>query len=435
MSNEIAIKVEDVTKIYKLYDSPTDRLKEALNPFRKKYHRDFHAIDGVSLEIMKGETVGIIGQNGAGKSTLLKMITGVLTPSSGKIQVKGRISALLELGAGFNPDVSGLENVYFNGTLMGFTKEELDAKIDDVLAFADIGAFIHQPVKIYSSGMFVRLAFAMAVHVAPEILIVDEALSVGDTMFQSKCFEKIKSLMEGGATTLFVTHNVNAINTFCNRAIMLDGGKVFSQGPPQSITLQYYEMIREKDHLSQNFKKSVKKIAGEEITESTRKINLLKGNTSCISKYGVGVATIKGCFLLNSEATETTLIRCGESFAVILNIQFNDDIDNPCYGFSISNPMGIVLLSSHTYHDRTLSFDKRAKGDVIEVELKTSMLLNPGKFLLSIGVGEHRSAKDFTNFDVVKNICEIEVYGKSSYHGIIHHDSAIRVSLKGSADA
>ncbi|HPH04166.1 MAG TPA: ABC transporter ATP-binding protein, partial [Spirochaetota bacterium] len=187
MLQDIAISVEHVSKVYRLYDKPVDRLKESLHPLRKKYHRDFHALDDVSFEVKKGETVGIIGQNGSGKSTLLKIITGVLTPSCGQVRVNGRVSALLELGTGFNPELTGIENVYFSGTVMGYTREEMDVRLDEILAFADIGEFVRQPVKTYSSGMFVRLAFAVAIKSNPEIMIVDEALAVGDMNFQAKC--------------------------------------------------------------------------------------------------------------------------------------------------------------------------------------------------------------------------------------------------------
>jgi len=187
MSNDIAIKAENLTKTYRLYDSNLDRLKESLHPLRRKYHHEFNALHDFNFEVKKGETVGIIGKNGSGKSTLLKIITGVLTPTSGSVTVNGRISALLELGAGFNPELTGIENVYFNGTLMGYSKEEMHAKLDDILGFADIGEFVRQPVKSYSSGMFVRLAFAVAINIDPDILIVDEALAVGDIFFQQKC--------------------------------------------------------------------------------------------------------------------------------------------------------------------------------------------------------------------------------------------------------
>ena len=224
--SEVTISVKDVTKVYKLYDKPTDRMKEAL--LKKNMHKDFYAVNGVSFDVKKGETVGIIGKNGSGKSTLLKMVTGVLTPTAGEIKLAGPVSALLELGTGFDGEQDGISNIYLNGNMVGLSKEEIDASLQDIIDFADIGDFIYQPVKTYSSGMFVRLAFAVAINIKPEILIVDEALSVGDFRFQQKCYRKIREFKEQG-TVLFVSHDTGAITSFCDRVIWLDDGKFFER--------------------------------------------------------------------------------------------------------------------------------------------------------------------------------------------------------------
>ena len=222
MASNIAIKVENLTKIYRLYDKPQDRFKEALHPLRKLYHHDFYAMEDVSFEIKKGETVGIIGKNGAGKSTLLKMITGVLTQTSGSIDTNGKIASLLELGTGFNPEMSGVENIYLNGSTMGFSKKEIDEKIDAIIEFADICEHMLQPVKTYSSGMFARLGFAVAINVDPEILIVDEALSVGDMNFQVKCMTAMTRIQKRGTTILFVSHDINSVKSLCQRGLELN---------------------------------------------------------------------------------------------------------------------------------------------------------------------------------------------------------------------
>jgi ABC-type polysaccharide/polyol phosphate transport system ATPase subunit len=243
MTEENAIKAENLSKIYKLYNSPVDRLKESLHPFRRQYHHDFYALNDVSFEIKKGESVGIIGKNGSGKSTLLKILTGVLSPSSGTVHVNGKISALLELGAGFNPDLTGIENIYFNGMLMGYTREEMVERLDDILSFADIGKFAYQPVRTYSSGMFVRLAFAVAVNVDPEILIVDEALAVGDTFFQRKCFIKMENILSKLDTTLLlVSHDENATIKLCNTAMLLSDGNLVAFDKPKDIYRKYVKL-------------------------------------------------------------------------------------------------------------------------------------------------------------------------------------------------
>lgn len=243
--SEIAVRLQQLSKVYKLYDRSIDRLKESLHPLRRQYHHDFYALKDVSFEIKKGETFGIIGKNGSGKSTLLKIIAGVLTPSGGELEVRGKVSALLELGIGFNPDMTGLENIYFSGTIMGFTREEMDAKVDDILAFADIGDFIDQPMKTYSSGMFVRLAFAVATKVDPEILVVDEALAVGDIFFQSKCTLLMKRMIESGVTLLYVSHDTSSVTNLCRKAIYLENGMVKTMGEAISVADHYLKDMRQ----------------------------------------------------------------------------------------------------------------------------------------------------------------------------------------------
>ena len=243
MSDKVAISVANLDKVYKLYDKPSDRVKEALHLTRKKKHTQHYALKDVSLTVKQGETVGIIGTNGSGKSTILKIITGVLNPTKGDVTVNGRISALLELGAGFNMEYTGLENIYLNGTMIGFSEKEIDEKLQDILDFADIGEFVHQPVKTYSSGMFVRLAFAVAINIEPEILIVDEALSVGDVFFQAKCYHKFDEFKEMGKTILFVSHDLSSISKYCDRVILLNKGTKLGEGTPKEMIDIYKQVL------------------------------------------------------------------------------------------------------------------------------------------------------------------------------------------------
>lgn len=247
MENDIAIKVENLSKCYKIYEKPIDRLKESIHPLGKKYHREFYALKDVSFEIKKGDLIGIVGKNGSGKSTLLKMITGVVTPTSGNIKVNGRISALLELGAGFNPEFTGLENIYMNGTIMGYSRDEMNERLENIINFADIGDFINQPVRMYSSGMFARLAFALSINVDPDILIVDEALAVGDVRFQQKCYAKFEEFRKNGRTILFVSHSLDVIKMYCNKAILLNDGGLLQEGKPKDVVNFYLKILRNID--------------------------------------------------------------------------------------------------------------------------------------------------------------------------------------------
>ena len=242
-ANSLAISVQDVTKVYRLYEKPIDRLKESMSISHKSYHRDFYALNGISFQVEKGQTVGIIGTNGSGKSTILKIITGVLTPTSGRVSVDGKISALLELGAGFNSDYTGIENIYMNGTMMGYSRKEMDEKLQDILDFAEIGDFVYQPVKTYSSGMFVRLAFALAINVEPEILIVDEALSVGDVFFQAKCYRRMEEIRKSGTTILMVTHDMGSIIKYCDKVVLLNKGEFIAEGTAGHMVDLYKKIL------------------------------------------------------------------------------------------------------------------------------------------------------------------------------------------------
>ena len=296
-----AIEVKDVTKVYRLYEKPIDRLKESLNPRHKSYHKDFYALNGLSFHVEKGQTVGIIGTNGSGKSTILKIITGVLTPTTGEVNVDGKISALLELGAGFNMDYTGIENIYMNGTMMGFTKKEMDEKLQDILDFADIGDFVHQPVKTYSSGMFVRLAFALAINVEPEILIVDEALSVGDVFFQAKCYRRMEEIRQNGTTILMVTHDMGSIIKYCDKVVLLNKGEFIAEGEPGRMVDLYKKILaNQMDSLREELESDFS--GGMEIEGTEKKV--LSSREAAAAHTGADAGLMKDKITINSDRTE-----------------------------------------------------------------------------------------------------------------------------------
>jgi ABC-type polysaccharide/polyol phosphate transport system ATPase subunit len=338
MENKVRIKVKDVTKVFKLYSTPTDRVKEALNPFRKQYHKDFYALNTVSFDIRSGETVGIVGKNGSGKSTLLKILTGVLTPSQGTINLDGKVSALLELGAGFNQEYTGIKNIYLNGTLMGYSKEEMDAKLDNIVSFADIGDYINQPVKTYSSGMFVRLAFAVAINVDPDILIIDEALAVGDTRFQLKCMDKFLEFKQKGIAIIFVSHDTNSIKKFCDRTLWINEGNLIEDGDTDTVTDKYLDYLKLLD-------------AQYNIIEKEQKVE--ERNTETEEDKKVDIAEIREVSLFNRKGEKLTNIKHGEEVYAKIDYYVNDiNVTNPVLGLSISRIDNLYICGVNTMLDK-----------------------------------------------------------------------------------
>lgn len=378
----IAIKVQNLSKVYKLYDKPVDRLKEALHPFQKKYHKEFYALDNVSFEIKKGDTVGIIGKNGAGKSTLLKIITGVITPTSGNVVFNGRIASLLELGAGFNPEYTGVENIYFQGILMGFIRAAMEEKIDDILAFADIGEFVHQKVKLYSSGMFARLAFAVAIHVDPDILIVDEVLSVGDIYFVQKCMHKINQIKASGTTVLLVSHDATTIRMLCDTALWLENGKILDAGNASKVVDNYLA-----------FMSNDKKI--DELVSANLKSEDLKSFENKNSAFGEPKArfgTLE-CEILNYEILDTNY---NKAFSVFNDSDFilRLSLINHTYeenkqiiiGYSLRNRLGIDIASSNSKIEG-FSFFTSKQNEIKIVDVLISLpQIYPDKYTINLSI-------------------------------------------------
>ncbi len=382
-----AIEVRDVQKIYKLYDKPSDRMKEAFG-FGKKKHKLHYALKGVSMNIHQGETVGIIGTNGSGKSTILKIITGVLNPSAGEVKVNGRISALLELGAGFNMEYNGIENVYLNGTMMGFSEKEIEAKLPEILEFADIGEYVYQPVKTYSSGMFVRLAFAVAINIEPEILIVDEALSVGDVFFQAKCYHKFEEFKKMGKTIVFVSHDLSSISKYCDRVFLLNQGTLLGEGSPKEMIDAYkrvlvgqYEVPDKQESQELLNDADIQRVAEKAVTGE----NPALGQNPSLLEYGTKQAIIEEFYLTDDRGVRTTAVIKGSQFTLHMKVAFYDNIPAPIFAFSVKNVQGTEITGTNSMIEKSF-LDSVRNGQVKEITFTQKMSLQGGEYLLSLGV-------------------------------------------------
>lgn len=401
--------------MYKLYEKPKDRLIESLGLSRKKRYQEHYALHDVNFDIHEGECVGIIGTNGSGKSTILKIITGVLNPTEGEVKVNGRISALLELGAGFNMEYSGLENVYLNGTMIGFSEEEIDARLDDILSFADIGDFIHQPVKMYSSGMFVRLAFAVAINIDPEILIVDEALSVGDVFFQAKCYHKFEEFKKQGKTILFVSHDLGSISKYCDRVILLNKGHLMDQGKPKAMVDLYKQLLVKQD--------PVKQVESAELQTQERNDGFQVNPDKL--EYGEKEAEIVDFYVLDSKGRKSNNIEKGSTFQIKMKVRFHEDIQQPIMAYSFKNIQGTEITGTNTmYEEAVVEEPKSGKECIVTFEQK--MDLQGGEYLLSFGCTGYRNG-EFCVFHRLYDACNITVISAKNTVGFYDMNSKVTI--------
>ena len=419
--SDMAISVNNVTKLYKLYDNPVDRFKESLGLTKKKKYKEHYALSDLSFNIKKGECVGIIGTNGAGKSTILKIITGVLNPTQGNVEINGRISALLELGAGFNMEYTGIENVYLNGTMIGFTKEEIDAKLDDILSFADIGDFVYQPVKTYSSGMFVRLAFAVAINIEPEILIVDEALSVGDVFFQAKCYRKFEEFKQMGKTILFVSHDLSSISKYCDRAILLNKGKKVSEGNPNDIIDLYKKiLVGHEEDLEEKPEEKIETVDND--TTLWKEQLYLNPN---VSEYGDKDAEIIDFAIIDETGKVSNTLVKGSYFDIKMKIKFNKDVDMPIFAFTIKDIKGTDITGTNTMIEK-VTVEKCEAGEIRTVTFRQKLNLQGGEFLLSLGCTTFREDNFFV-FHRLYDVCNLTVVAIKNSVGYYDMESEITV--------
>lgn len=418
--NNIAIKVEHLNKVYRLYDKPIDRLKESLSLTKLTLHREHYALNDINFDIQKGETVGIIGTNGSGKSTILKIITGVLNPTSGKVEVFGRISALLELGAGFNMEYTGIENIYLNGTMIGYSKEEIDNRLETIVKFADIGEFINQPVKTYSSGMFVRLAFAVAINIDPEILIVDEALSVGDVFFQAKCYRKFEDFKKAGKTILFVTHDLSSISKYCDRAILLNNGAKISEGIPKEVIDIYKKvLVHQLDKNNGNIDENNK----ETDLEQEWKTNLnLNPN---VLEYGNKFAEIIDFAIIDNKNKITNNLVKGENWTIKIKVVFNKNIQDPIFAFTIKDLKGTEITGTNSMLEK-INTDEQQVGNIVQIAFTQIMNLQGGEYLLSLGCTGYIDG-DFTVYHRLYDVCNITVISDKNTVGYFDMNSEIKI--------
>jgi ABC-type polysaccharide/polyol phosphate transport system ATPase subunit len=431
--SKLAIVVKDVTKKYRLFDNARDRLKEALHPFSKHYHREFWALKGVSFEVPRGQTVGILGRNGSGKSTLLQIIVGVMQSTSGEVVVNGRVSALLELGAGFNPEFTGRENVVFQAQVMGLSREEIDRRLPEIEAFADIGEFFDQPVKTYSSGMFVRVAFAAATSVEPDILIIDEALSVGDAKFQHKCFDRFAAFQQQGKTIIFVSHNVNLVSNHCNRIMLLDEGKLVSDGEPAKVVDTYMNLLF--GYRSSNLELDVKKLRADASLNEQFDDELLSrfmsqncAFNSCQSRSGynpsetrIGDRSVEivDYLVVTGSNVDRNIMRADDPVRLLIKVKFHRQIKRPVIGFAMKTVDGIEIYATNTY---LLGIDvKEASLDeVLVFQFGFKPRFIPGDYFIDLGVAEVDGTLGGSIIDVRRSVIHVAFVGeKTTFNGLV----------------
>ena len=400
-----ALRVEAVSKQYRIYNRPADRLKETLTRGRLKAHREFWALRDVTFEIEAGTTTGIVGPNGSGKSTLLQIITGTLEPTHGSVWLDGRVAALLELGAGFNPEFTGIENIFMNTALMGLSKSETESLLPEIASFAEIGDFIYQPLKTYSSGMYIRLAFAAAIAVAPQILIIDEALAVGDAVFQHRCTRRIKEMQQNGTTILFVSHDPGAVRALCSRAILLNGGRVEADGTPADVLNHYQKLIMARE------------TAYEENTDAAEPADFTD-KPSYTFRHGNGDAEVISVELLDTSRHRVEIVETGEQVLLRMYVMFHKPVEEPVFGFLIRNRHGIHLYGTNTDIQRAGIGPVQA-GEIVEASFSFNCWLAPDNY--SITVAAH--SVDAISFDWLDGASFFQVVSGTPMEGVANLDA------------
>jgi len=412
---EPVLRVEGISKQYRIYERASDRLKEMATLGRWKTHREFWALRDVSFAVEPGTTFGIVGPNGCGKSTLLQIVAGTLQPTHGTVSRTGRTAALLELGAGFNPEFTGVENVFMNASLMGFSRAEAAAMLPAIERFAEIGDFIHQPVKTYSSGMYVRLAFAAAISVMPQILIVDEALAVGDAVFQHRCMRRIREMQESGMTILLVSHDPNAIRALCSQALLLQEGRVEALGKPTDVLNRYQKLIMARENAYEESQPATK--AAETVEAEIESAPRL----SFVYRHGDGSAEVTAVELLNATHQRVEFVETGEEVIVRIRVHFREAQEAPVCGFLIRNRHGIHIYGTNTDLQQ-VNLGPVQRGEVVEVSFNFNCWLAPDSYSLTIGV----HSVDGASFDWLDGALFFHVMSTVAMEGVANLNASAR---------
>jgi lipopolysaccharide transport system ATP-binding protein len=422
----VALRVERVSKQYRIYDHPGDRLKESLTRGRWQWHREFWALRDVTFQVEAGTTTGIVGPNGSGKSTLLQIITGTLEPTHGNVWYEGRIAALLELGAGFNPEFTGIENVFMNAALIGLSRAETQKLLPEIERFAEIGDFIQQPVKTYSSGMYVRLAFATAVATEPQILIIDEALSVGDAVFQHRCLRRIKQMQERGATILFVSHDVSAVKALCSRAVLLNGGRVEAEGKPSDVLNRYLGLIMEREEAYDAAPAdSNNEGSAELITDVDAAWCEASPSLRFTYRHGDRSAEVLSAEVLNTARRNPDLVETGDPLVARMRVRFHRDLEDPVFGFLIRNRHGISAYGINT-HQLGVKIGRVSRGEIVEVSFPFDCWLGPDEYSVTFAV----HSEDIISYDWLDGVRFFRVIAGMKIEGLANlNASAVARSL------
>ncbi len=407
------LSVEGVSKQYRIYERPADRLKESLTRGRWKQHREFWALRDVSFELERGTTTGILGPNGCGKSTLLQIIAGTLDPTHGSVRHEGRVAALLELGAGFNPEFTGVENVFMNASLMGFSRAETERMLPEIERFAEIGPFINQPVKTYSSGMYVRLAFAAAVSAMPQILLVDEALAVGDAIFQHRCMRRIREMQENGTTILFVSHDLAAVRALCSRAVLLHNGRMEALGQPADVLNRYQKIIMAREDAYESDQHEAEAVGEADGVDEEEADGEMVAPPAHTYRHGDGSAEVLRVELLDASRKPVEFVETGEAVQLRVRLRFGADAEAPVCGFLLRNRHGIHLYGTNTQLQR-VDFGPVRRGEVVEVVFAFDCWLAPDTY--SVTVAAH--SLDGVSFDWLDGALYFSVVSEVAMEGV-----------------